>query len=223
MRAAAWISGDPALTRVYAESRDIHTETAARIAGISVEAVTKEQRQAAKAVNFGSIYGIGPRSLSENAFATYGVEMTIRQAKIALERFFAAYPDLDEWRRNNFEECMARGYVKIGAGRVVEANWEPFGLSFPQCCNLPVQGVCADAMLRAIAWTYSRLNRSDIRGGLVACVHDELLLEVHEDAADRAATLLQQTMIEAFVVTFPGAPSNNVAEAKIGHTWADLK
>jgi DNA polymerase I len=215
MRAAAWISGDPELTRVYAEGRDIHSETAARIAGIPVEAVTKEQRQAAKAVNFGSIYGIGPRSLSENAFATYGVEMSTTQAKIALERFFAAYRKLDEWRNRNLEECKARGYVKIGAGRVVEASWEPFGLSFPQCCNLPVQGICADAMLRAIAWTYSRLNRSGIRGGLVACVHDELLLEIHENDAERAATLLQQTMVDAFIATFPKAPTNNVAEVKI--------
>src|SRR5262249_11817422 len=134
-----------------------------------------------------------------------------------------AYRKLDEWRRNNFEECTARGYVKIGAGRVVEAAWEPFGLSFPQCSNLPVQGICADAMLRAITLTYSRLHRSSIRGELVACVHDELLLEVHEDDADRAATILQQTMIDAFVATFPGAPANNVAEVKIGNTWADLK
>jgi hypothetical protein len=105
--------------------------------------------------------------------------MTTTQARIALERFFAACPDLDEWRRNNFDECMARGYVKIGVGRVVEAAWEPFGLSFPQCSNLPIQGICADAMLRAITWTYSRLNRAGIRGGLVACVHD----------ADRVETL----------------------------------
>jgi len=97
--------GDRALTRVFIEGRDIHAETAARIAGIPIEGVTKEQRQAAKAVNFGSIYGIGPRSLAESAFANYGVEMTETEARRALDRFFAAYSGLARWREQNADIC----------------------------------------------------------------------------------------------------------------------
>jgi DNA polymerase I-like protein with 3'-5' exonuclease and polymerase domains len=67
---------------------------------------------------------------------------------------------------------------------VVEARWEMSGrLSFLQCCNLPIQGICADAMLRAITMVHSRLRSTGIRGGLVASIHDELLLEVLEEDA----------------------------------------
>jgi DNA polymerase-1 len=224
LRAAAWVSGDSELTRLYTEGRDLHTETAARIAGVSRDQVTKEQRQAAKAVNFGAVYGIGPRSLCESTFANYGVDMPQEEARQALDRFFSAYHGLYRWRRDNAEICQTRGYVEIGVGRVVEAAWETEGkLSFPQCCNLPVQGICADAMLRALILIYSRLRAEGIRGGLVASVHDELLLEVAEDDADKARDLLQEVMVEAFRMTFPGAPATDVAVASIGKTWAELK
>ena len=78
-------------------------------------------------------------------------------------------------------------------------------------------------MLRAITWTYARLKAAQIRGGLVACVHDELLAEVAEDDAEKARQLLEQTMTDAFAETFPGAPVNGVAAAKIGRTWAEVK
>ena len=71
-------------------------------------------------------------------------------------------------------------------------------------------------MLRAVGTT-------DIRGGLVASVHDELLAEVHEDDIERARGLLQQAMTEAFVMTFPGAPTTNVATANTGRSWAEAK
>jgi DNA polymerase I-like protein with 3'-5' exonuclease and polymerase domains len=224
LRAFAWISGDKTLTRQYAEGRDIHSETAARVAGVAVGAVTKEQRQAAKPTNFGAIYGIGPRSLAENAFAGYGIEMTERQAKHALDTFFATYWEGARWRQDHARLCQGRGYVAIGAGRIVKASWESCGhLSFPQCCNLPVQGACADAMLRAVTMTYTRLRTAGIRGGLVACVHDELLLEVAEDDAEIAREILEQAMRDAFTTTFPGAPVNGVATAAIGRTWAAVK
>jgi DNA polymerase I-like protein with 3'-5' exonuclease and polymerase domains len=67
------------------------------------------------------------------------------------------------------------------------------------------------------------LKDARIRGGLVACVHDELLLEVHEDDAEVARDLLEDAMIGAFTETFPGAPVNGVATAKVGQTWAEVK
>jgi hypothetical protein len=96
-------------------------------------------------------------------------------------------------------------------------------LLFTRCCNLPIQGICADAMLRAIVRTHAVLKDARIRGGLVACVHDELLLEVHEDDAEIARELLEYAMIGAFTETFPGAPVDGVATAKIGQTWAEVK
>jgi DNA polymerase I-like protein with 3'-5' exonuclease and polymerase domains len=181
-------------------------------------------RQAAKPVSFGSIYGIGPRSLAEDAFANYGIEMTEAEAKRALDAFFQRFATLARWRREHAELCQHRGYVRIGAGRVVEAAWEPGGhLSFPQCCNLPIQGICADAMLRALTLVHRRFAAAGIRGGLVASVHDESLAEVVEADAGAACGILERAMLDAFVQTFPGAPTRGVAAARSGRTWRDVK
>jgi DNA polymerase-1 len=224
LRGAAVVSKDRNMTMGFAAGRDQHRATAATMARVAVEEVSAAQRQAAKPVNFGAIYGIGARSLAANAFADYGVEMTIADADQALKAFFAFFYGYDEWRWDHYHLCQRRGYVAIEAGRVVEARWEPGRkLSFPQCCNLPIQGAAANAMLRAITLLYARLKASAIRGGMVAINHDELVLEVHEDDAEAARALLEDTMVEAFVLTYPGAPTVNLVKTKIGRSWADVK
>jgi DNA polymerase-1 len=150
--------------------------------------------------------------------------MTQAEAKKSLDAFCRRFPTLNRWRRKHAAVCKAQGCVRIGSGRVVEAAWEPGGhISFPQACNLPVQGICADAMLRAIVLVHRRFVAAGIRGGLVASVHDELLAEVAEDDTEKARNLLQDAMLEAFTVTFPGAPTTGVAKAVIGRSWFDLK
>lgn len=224
LRAAAWITGDRELTRVYQENRDLHAETAAKFAGVPVDAVTDVQRQAAKPVNFGAIYGIGPETLRLNAYADYGIDMTLREAERRLQQFFRTFRQVDEWRHRHYQICKVRGYVVIGTGRVVHAAWEPSGkLRFNQTCNLPIQGACADCLLRAMILAHARLKQSGVRGGLIISLHDELVLEVLEDDAETARELLEQSMIEAFIETFPGAPTIGAATAKIGRTWAEVK
>jgi DNA polymerase I-like protein with 3'-5' exonuclease and polymerase domains len=78
-------------------------------------------------------------------------------------------------------------------------------------------------MLQAICLARKSFDLAGIRGGLIATVHDELLAEVVEADAEPARDIIQQAMIDAFAATFPGAPLNGVAEAKIGRSWADLK
>ena len=222
LRAAAWLFKDPALTAVYEQGRDLHTETAALIAGIPIEKVTSQQRQGAKAVNFGAIYGIGARSLAWNAFATYGVDMGVAEARLALARFRQTYHVLHRGQERHFRLCQRRGYIDIGIGRRVWAKDEPGGhLSHPQCCNLPVQGLGADAMLRAIKLVHERLRGRD--AGLVGSVHDELLIEAAEDCADPVAGILREAMVDAFAATFPGAPLDGVVEIGIGRTWKEAK
>jgi DNA polymerase-1 len=224
VRAAAWLSNDTALNQLYAEGRDLHAENAAAIAGVALADVTKDMRQAAKAVTFGSLFGMQARGLVEYAFDAYGIEMGLLDAEQALQRFFRNYPQLDKWRWDNWHACQRRQAVRIGAGREVEAAWEFGGnLRFTQCCNLPIQGICADAMLRALKLVHARLLAANIRGGLIASVHDEILLEVRQNDAAAACETLQQAMVDAFVMTFPGAPTRGVATAKLGHTWAEVK
>jgi DNA polymerase I len=223
LRALAYLSKNAALTRVYANQEDLHRQTAARINRIQVDVVTEIQRNQAKPVNFGAVYGLGARGLAIYAFNTYGVEMSVAEAQRYLDQFFATYPGLKNYLQEHARLCQRRGYVVIGAGRVVEARWEKFGLSYQQCCNLPVQGIAADAMLRALVLVHAGLRAAALRAGIIASVHDEILIEAYEADAEEARVLLEAAMVEAFALTFPGAPLGGVATAKIGRTWWDTK
>ena len=218
LRAAAWISGDAELTGAYDRGDDVHVLTAAAINGIAPEVVTKEQRAAAKAINFGSIYGMGPMGLVRNAWKQFGIELTEAEAKDALDRFFTKYSGLRRWMREHADECKRTRKVTIGAGRVVENAWEGLhGLRYTQMCNLPVQGICADCMMLAIAYAHVELG-----GVLVAMVHDELLAEVPEADAATVAEKLKECLHRAFVETFPGAPTRGLVDAHVGAHWAEV-
>jgi DNA polymerase-1 len=224
MRALAVITQDDALTAVFAADppQDVHVKTASQISGVSESEVTGQQRKLAKAINFGSVYGMGAAKLAAYAFASFDVEVTETQAKGILYRFFAAHRGVCRWRYANGRECDAQSSIRIGCGRVVEPGWEPGGkLKFTQYCNLPVQGICADAMLRAVRIVHARI--SGLRASIVAIVHDEIVVEAHEDCAEEARAILEEGMLEAFQITFPGAPSHGVATAGIGDNWLAAK
>jgi DNA polymerase-1 len=224
LRALAWLYHDDVLMNDLING-DMHRRTAARINGIALEAVTKTQRDSAKAINFGSIYGITPDGLRQNIFADYGIEMTAVEAANALDQFATVYHRAWRGRERFAKVCQARGYIVVPtSGRIVRKQWFSYKkLTDRQCFNTPVQGSCADAMLRAAALIDICLVEGQIRGGLIACVHDELLLEVHEDDAEIARALLEDVMINAFATTFPGAPTQGVAQATIGQNWAEAK
>jgi DNA polymerase-1 len=163
-------------------------------------------------------------SLAEYAFDSFGVIMTPLEAQQQLDRLALAYPKLHQWKRTHYQLCQRRGYVEIGCGRVVKAEWEAKkSLWFALCCNLPIQGICADAMMRAIQLTHKRLREARLDAFLVATVHDELLVEARESDAEAAAELLSGAMTDAFVMTFPGFPTVNLLEVRTGTSWAALK
>lgn len=223
LRAAAEISGDTALRRIYADGLDLHRLTAANMAGVDPAAVTKEQRDRAKPVNFGSIYGMGAAGLAVAAWNGYRVEMTVPEAEAALRAFFQNYPALKYWMRQHADRCRQRRRAVIGAGRVVEDAWEPQGLRYTQCCNLPVQGACADVMMRAVAAVHRRLHAEGYNAVMVAQIHDEVILEADAQDADAVGALLAEEMTTAFAVTFPDAPITDLVDVKYGSAWADLK
>jgi len=149
--------------------------------------------------------------------------MTEAEAQRALDSFFATFWGFNDWRWQHWRECKATGRVVVpGSGRTVEAPWEYGGnLRFAQCCNIPIQGSCADAMLLALRMLYERLRGLD--AFIVVCLHDEILVEADERHAERVRAILQETKTEAFVLTFPGAPYHSVAEAATGMDWYAVK
>jgi DNA polymerase-1 len=230
LRAAAHIYGDPVMTRAFEEGQDLHKITAARMTGKAIEDVTREERKGAKAVNFGAIYGIGAASLVQSAWRGYQIVLDLYEAKRWLVAFTQTFPTFARGRAENYERCAAARRILIGKDAA-----QGFGRVFPfsrltagdngytTCCNLPVQGACADAAMLALAYVDDRLFDAGIDGGPVAWLHDEIVLEVPEDQPEQAAEILKQAMIDGFAETFPGAPLNGLVEPHIGPNWGEAK
>ena len=230
LRAAAAISGDRTMTEAFRRGDDLHKITAARVSGKRPQDVTKAERQAAKATNFGSIYGIGPYKLTLSAWAGYAVRLSIAEARAQLRAFEASYPGFVRWRNDHYERCVDRRCIVIGrdaargVGRLFPQSRLRQGRSFyTAAANLPVQGACADVAMLALAYVDERLFEAGIDGGPVGWLHDEIVLEVADEDADYAAAILEQAMVDAFVETFPGAPLNGLVEPHIGPNWGEAK
>ncbi len=213
LRAAASISGDLAMTAAFVRGDDLHRITAARMSGKDPADATDEERNSAKRVNFGAIYGMGAAGLVKSAWDAYGTVLTPTEATRWLAAFAEAYPIFDRWRREHADRCADRRYIVIGKaaangiGRRYPLSRLPEGKSsYTVSCNLPVQGACADASMVALAAINDLLFEHDIDGGPVAWLHDEIVLEVPAKNAAKAAELLVKAMLDAFAETFPAPP-----------------
>jgi DNA polymerase-1 len=232
LRAMAHISNCPAMIAVFTAGGDFHGETASAM--LAMDGKTREEisdeefklrRERAKALNFSIIYGVTGEGFAEIAWRQYGLKLTQMEGAAAVAAFFQKYPEVKLWMDRSFVETAQRGYIRIGVGRVVQANWEEeYQLSPQQCANLPIQGVCADLMLRATRLTYDRLRAAQIDGGLIFTVHDELGLEIADADVGRASQILETAMTETFAFTFTGAPmTGGVVDIKVGPSWGELQ
>ena len=231
LRAAAHISGDAAMTEAFEQGLDLHRLTAAKMLGKDPSEVTPEERKGAKAVNFGAVYGMGAAGLVGSAWANYDTVLDLAEARAWLDAFGAAYHQLAQWRRDHHKRCEGRGYIvigkdaeQLGIGRIYPKSRVALGESYyTRCCNLPIQGACADASMLALTYVDARLYEAGIDGGPVGWLHDEIVLEVAIADAERAATILKQSMIDGFAETFPGAPLNGLVDPHIAGNWAEAK
>lgn len=213
LRIAAEISGDPGMLDAFAKGEDIHRRTAALVTGRAPKDVTKADRQLAKAINFGLVYGMQPAGFQAYARDAYGVSLTADEAERFHQAFFRAYPGLARW--HHVQTARTR---RAGLARTLSGRMRPFEkVLLTTATNTPVQGTGADilktalGMLAPIVWQR--------RWQIVGEVHDEIVLEVPEGEAPTAAQTLERVMVEAgqrFLHKVPTA-----AEASIGSTWAD--
>jgi DNA polymerase-1 len=230
LRAAAHIFGDRAMTRAFEEGQDLHAITAARMARKDPKDVTKEERKGAKAVNFGAIYGQGPTGLMRAAWEKFDLVLTRAEAEAWTQAFKDSYPDLARGQRERHQRCQDELRIVIGKdaargiGRVFPfSRLKENDTGYTRSRNLPIQGACADAAMIALTYVDDRLFNAGIDGGPVAWLHDEIVLEVKAADAERAATILKQSMIDGFAETFPGAPLNGLVDLHIARNWAEAK
>lgn len=217
LRLLAHIADDRAMQEGFNRlGVDIHTATAAQVFGAPVEEVTKQMRSSAKAVNFGIVYGISDYSLAQD------IHVTRKEARAYMDRYFATYSGVRDYQRRVVEQAKADGYVSTLMGRrrwLPELKSSNFNLrSFGErvALNMPIQGTAADIIKLAMVRVQARLKAEGLTGRLVLQVHDELIVECPEAEGPRVARLVEEEMEQVASLKVP-----LVAEAQVGHSWAD--
>ena len=221
LRVAALVSKDKNMLQIYEKGQDLHKMTAAATAGVPAEKVTKDQRQAAKQVNFGLLYGQGYRGLARHAKATYGVDMTENNARLAREAFFKTYPDLKQWQQSASRKAERTKRVVTPCGRFRDFSKEARGYRYTESLNTPIQGGAAEVLMAALARLPNCLRGIDAKP--VNIVHDEIVLEVANTDIERAKAALEKAMVDGMLAVFPQASTRNLVESKAGNNWAEAK
>lgn len=212
LRVVAEISKDERMIKAYENGEDLHRLTAALINGKHISQVTKEERQSAKAMNFGLVFAMGAKGLQIYAKETYDVDMTLEEAEKFRNRFFNAYKGVALWHKRLKNSPPAQS--RTIAGRK-HAYGEGAGLS--GLCNTPVQGSAADIVKNALGMLVDELSNTDTK--IVAVVHDEIVLETEDKHAAEVARILKETMEKAGAQYLRLVPV--LAEVQVADSWAE--
>ena len=218
LRVMAHLCGDRNMIEAFSTGEDIHTSTAAQVFDMPPIMVTPEMRSAAKAVNFGIIYGIGAFSLAKD------IGTSVAKAKKYISDYLAKYEKVNEFMETTVDGAFKNGYVTTMFGRkrcipelsssnkVLQAAGKRIAM------NTPVQGTAADLIKIAMINVYNRLKSEDIDAKLILQVHDELILEASEADAERAAKLLSEEMQNVYEMKVPLS-----VDVHIGRSWYEAK
>ncbi len=218
LRILAHLSGDPTLAAAFARGEDIHRATAALVFGVAPELVIPEQRRAAKTINFGLIYGMGAYALAREL----GVGNA--EAQRFIDAYFARLPRVRAYLDATKEQARTTGKVSTMFGRVRwiagldSKNAQIRGNAERQAINAPVQGTAADLMKLSMIRLHAALGERESAGRLLLQVHDELILEADQGAAERVAALAREVMEGAATLAVPLK-----AQVGIGPSWAAAK
>ena len=218
LRLLAHISGDEAMLSAFSSGVDIHTMTAASVFRLPYEMVSPELRSAAKAVNFGIMYGIGPHSLSIDLGIPHA------EAKRYIEDYLASYPKIAAYLDSVTQKAAQDGYTTTLFGRrrripeLLSTNKMTQSFGRRIAMNSPIQGSSADIMKRAMIAVDRRLKDEAPTARLVMQVHDELIVEADERDAELISRILVEEMQGAASLSLP-----LLVEAGVGKTWDAAK
>jgi DNA polymerase-1 len=218
LRILAHVSGEPVLRDAFARGEDIHAATASQVFGIPQAELTRGQRDTAKMVNFGIVYGISSFGLSEN------LGIPREEAQELIDAYLERLPRVQELIKRTIAQAAADGYVTTLLGRrrpipeLRASNRQTRSLGERLAVNTVMQGTAADVIKVAMVRIHERLRAEGRAARLVLQVHDELLLEVPEVETSAVRDLVRDEMVGAY----PLDPALAV-EAGVGDTWADAK
>ncbi|KXZ40181.1 DNA polymerase I [Alkalithermobacter thermoalcaliphilus JW-YL-7 = DSM 7308] len=218
LRVLAHISEDDNLIDAFLKGEDIHTMTASKVFNIEIDKVTRQMRDAAKAVNFGIVYGISDFGLSQN------LNISVKKAKEYIDSYFEKYSKVKEYMDNIIQKSKKDGYVTTILNRrryIPEINSKNFvvqNLGKRLAMNTPIQGSAADIIKVAMVNVYRRLKENNLKSKLILQVHDELIVEVLEDEIEKVTTILKEEMMNALELKVPLSIDLN-----LGKSWYDTK
>lgn len=216
LRIMAHISGDPGLTRAFAEGMDVHRATASEVFGVPPDEVSSEQRRYAKTINFGLIYGMGAFGLAQSL----GIERSAATAYI--DRYFQRFAGVKRYMDETRASAAARGYVETLFGRRIElpeirgANGPRRAAAERQAINAPMQGTAADLIKLAMIAIQQALDAEGRRTRMVMQVHDELVFEVPDEELPWVREAVPRMMSAVAEWSVP-----LVAEVGVGANWEE--
>ena len=218
LRVLAHMAAEPTMTEAFNTGVDIHRQTAASVFGVTPDEVTAQMRSAAKAVNFGIIYGQGAYSLAEDLGIGFG------EAKDYIDRYLANFGAVNDFMDGLIAAATEKGYGETLLGRrrplpelkAGNAMTRHFGERVAR--NMPIQGTAADIIKVAMVRVYRRLQAEGLQARLILQVHDELMVECPREEADTVCRLLVEEMEAAADLTV-----RLEVDAHVGDTWYDAK
>lgn len=215
LRLAAALARDEKLIEIFNSGVDVHTKTASEVFEVPMEQVTKNQRRAAKVINFGVMYGMSPKGLADAA------GMSFYEAKEFIDDYFRVRSPIKNYLEEVLNQAKTLGYVETFFGRrrptpdVKSANFVVRMAAERAAQNMPIQGTEADLMKRAMIQIDKKLPEGAKQ---ILQIHDSIIVECDENMAEEISAMLVKTMEEVA----PELPIKLVAEVTTGRNWGEL-
>jgi DNA polymerase-1 len=218
LRILAHISADESMIDAFVRDEDIHTRTATQVFEVSPEEVDSNMRRAAKAVNFGIVYGISDFGLSQN------LNIPRKQAAQFIESYFAKFPGVKRYMEEIVEQARKDEYVTTLLGRkrhlpdIKASNFNVRSFAERTAMNTPIQGTAADIIKKAMVNIHEEMKKRQLRARMLLQVHDELIFECPPEEIDILSGLVRQEMEHVIVLSVPLK-----ADLNVGDTWYEAK
>lgn len=216
LRIIAALSKDVNMIEAFSSGQDIHKATAAKVFNVSLEEVTRDQRSAAKAVNFGIIYGQSAFGLAQN------LNISRTEAKSIIDAYFEQYSTIKTYMDGAVSQARDKGYVETIMQRrrylpdINSANAVVRGFAERNAVNAPIQGSAADIIKMAMVSVYRAMKQQPLKSKMILQVHDELVFDVHKSEMDLMKKLVEEAMEHAVKLVVPME-----VELQFGDNWLD--
>ena len=216
LRVIASLSEDPSMLAAFNNNEDIHAATAAKVFGVPISEVSREQRSQAKTVNFGIIYGVSAFGLSNQT------TLTRKEAKALIGAYYESYPKLKAYMSEQVDFAREHGYVATVLGRrrylkdINSRNAIVRGAAERNAINAPIQGSAADIIKLAMLTIYDKMQQQNFKAQMLLQVHDELVFECPKSELEALKHLVKTEMEAAYYLQVP-----LTVDMGIGHNWLE--